>query len=120
MDDGTVISVYTKHMLGGNSYKNKKWASCVNADQVVAMGEMLPTFLVTSSGDFLALSQTLKTAKLFEEKGIEHKLMNWDKVDGKGLPHVFAVLFPESEPARKTIDEMLAFFKKYAKQEETV
>ena len=120
MDDGTVVSVYTKHMLGGNSYKTKKWANYVNADQVIALGEMLPTFLVTSSGDMLALKHTLKAAKLLEEKGVEHKLMNWGKVDGKGLPHVFAVLYPESEPARQTIDEMLAFFKKYEKQEETV
>ena len=92
----------------------------MNADQVITLGEMIPTFLVTSSGDVLALKHTLKTAKLLEEKGIEHKLMNWDKVNGKGLPHVFAILFPEKEPSRKTIDEMLAFFKKYAKQEETV
>ncbi|MBQ7295166.1 MAG: alpha/beta hydrolase [Clostridia bacterium] len=120
MDDGSVISVYTKHILGGNSYKTKKWANYVNADQIITLGEMPPTFLVTSSGDILALSQTLKTAKLFEEKGIEHKLMNWDKFDGKALPHVFPILYPESEPSRKTIDEMLAFFKKYAKQEETV
>lgn len=120
MDDGTVISFYTKHILGDNAYKNKKWACCVNADQVITFGKMIPTFLVTSSGDFLALSQTLKIAKLFEEKGIEHKLMNWDKVNGKALPHVFPILFPEKEPSRKTIDEMLAFFKKYEKQEETV
>ncbi len=117
MDDGSVISVYTKHILGGKSYKKQKWASYVNADQIVALGKMPPAFLVTSSGDTLALAQTLKTAKLFEEKGIEHKLMNWDKVDGKALPHVFPILYPESEPSRKTIDEMLAFFKKYEKEE---
>lgn len=120
MDDGTFVGVYTKHILGGNSYKTKKWANYVNADQVIALGEMIPTFLVTSSGDFLALKHTLKAAKLLEEKGVDCKLMNWDKVNGKGLPHVFAVLYPEKEPSRKTIDEMLAFFKKYEKQEETV
>ncbi len=120
MDDGTVISLYTRHILGGKAYKNKKWSSYVNADKVITLGQLPPTFLVTSSGDFLALSQTLKTAKLLEEKGVEYKLMNWDKVDGQALPHVFAVLYPEKEPSRKTIDEMLAFFKKYEKQEQTV
>ncbi len=118
MDDGSVMSVYTKHILGGKNYKKQKWCDYVNADKVITLGELPPTFLVTSSGDTLALSQTLKTAKLFDEKGIEHKLMNWGKVNGKGLPHVFAILFPEKEPSRKTIDEMLAFFKKHAKQEE--
>lgn len=120
MDDGSLISVYTKHILGGKNYKKQKWAPYVNADKIVDLGKMPPAFLVTSSGDTLALSQTLKTAKLFEEKGIEHKLMNWDKFDGKALPHVFPVLYPESEPSGKTIDEMLAFFKKYEKQEEII
>ena len=117
MDDGTYMSFYTKHMLGGNKYKKEKWANYVNADQILTLGEMPPTFMVTSSGDFLALSQTLKAAKAFEEKGVETKLVNYDKYEGKDLPHVFSIIYPDREPGNGNIDEMLSFFRKYAKEE---
>lgn len=116
MDNGSVISVYTRHILGGRKYKKQKWAPYVNADKVIALGKMPPTFLVTSSGDTVALKQTLETAKLIENSGTPCHLMNWDKFDGKDLPHVFSVIYPDSEPSRKTIDEMLSFFKKHERK----
>lgn len=116
MDDGTITSKYTKIMLGKN-YKKEKWADYVNVDKILELGEMIPTFMVTSSGDFLAKDQVERTAKLFEEKGIECELMNWDKFEDKDLPHVFAILYPDHEPSRKTIDAMLTFFKKHSKVE---
>ena len=119
MDDGTYMSFYTKHMIGGNKYKSKKWANYVNADQILALGKMPPTMMVTSTGDTLALSQTLKAAKAFRENGVETKLINYDKYEGKALPHVFAVLYPDREPGNGNIDEMLAFFKQHSKEEIT-
>ena len=119
MDDGTYMSFYTKHMIGGNKYKSKKWANYVNADQILALGKMPPTMMVTSTGDTLALSQTLKAAKAFRENGVETKLINYDKYEGKALPHVFAVLYPDREPGNGNIDEMLAFFKQHSKKEIT-
>lgn len=115
MDDGTIISFYTKAMLGKN-YKKEKWAPYVNVDALLSLGEMIPTFMVTSSGDFLARSQVLKTAELFEKKGIEMKLMDWEKTDGEDLPHVFPIIYPCKAPSVKTTDEMLDFFKKYSKE----
>ena len=116
MDDGSIMSVYTKHMLGGNKYKKQKWANYVNGDQLLALGEMPPTFFVTSSGDTLALGQTLKLEKAYREKGIETRLMNYGKYEGKALPHVFSIIYPDREPGNGNIDEMLAFFKKYSKE----
>lgn len=113
LDDGTAVSKYTKIMLGKN-YKKEKWADYVNADKLLELGEMIPTFMVTSSGDFLARGQVEKTAELFREKGIDCELMNWDKFEGKDLPHVFAILYPDHEPSRRTIDAMLQFFKKHS------
>lgn len=118
MDNGSTISIYTRHILGGRKYKKQKWASYVNADKAIALGKMPPTFLVTSSGDTVAIKQTLETAKLIESTGTPCHLMNWDKFDGKDLPHVFSVIYPDSEPSRKTIDEMLAFFKQYSNEVE--
>ena len=119
MDDGTYMSFYTKHMLGGNKYKSKKWANYVNADQILTLGKMPPTMLVTSSGDFLALKQTLKAAEAFTENGVETKLINYGEYEGKALPHVFAVIFPDREPGNGNIDAMLDFFKQHSKQEIT-
>lgn len=113
MDDGSVISVYTKHILGGKSYKKQRWSAFVNADKAIALGKMPPTFLVTSSGDTVAMAQTKKTAELIESSGTPCLLLDWDKYEGKDLPHVFSVIYPDSEPSSKTIDEMLSFFKKY-------
>ena len=115
MDDGTYMSFYTKHMLGGNKYKNKKWADYVNGDQLLSLGKMPPTFFVTSSGDFLAKDQTVKLEQAYRDKGVETKLLNYGKVDGKEQPHVFSVIYPDREPGNETIDEMLSFFRKYSK-----
>ena len=119
MDDGTYMSFYTKHMLGGNKYKREKWANYINGDQLLALGKMPPTFFVTSSGDFLAKDQTVKLEQAYRENGVETKLLNYGKVGGKEQPHVFAVIYPDREPGNETIDEMLAFFKKYSKEEVT-
>ncbi len=113
MDDGSLVSYYTKIMLGKN-YKKEKWAPYVNIDKVLELGEMIPAFMVTSTGDSLALKQVLRTAEDFRKKGIETELMNFGKHQGKALPHVFSILYPESEPSAKNIDAMLAFFKKHS------
>ena len=119
MDDGSIMSFYTKHMLGGNKYKSKKWANYVNADKLLSLGKMPPTMFVTSSGDTLALGQTLKAAKAYQENGIEVKLYNYDKYEGKALPHVFAIIYPDRQPGNGNIDEMLDFFKQHSKEEIT-
>ena len=119
MDDGSIMSFYTQHMLGGNKYKSKKWANYVNADQLLSLGKMPPTMFVTSSGDTLALGQTLKAAKAYQENGIEVKLYNYDKYEGKALPHVFAIIYPDRQPGNGNIDEMLDFFKQHSKEEIT-
>ena len=115
MDDGTYMSFYTRIMLGKN-YKKEKWAPYVNFDKMLELGDMIPTFMVTSSGDTLALKQVLKAADDFRKKGVEVELMNFDKYNGKALPHVFSILYPEMEPSAKNIDAMLDFFKKHSKE----
>ena len=115
MDDGSIMSFYTRIMLGGKSYKKEKWAPYVNIDKVLELGEMLPTFMVTSTGDTLALKQVLRAAEDFKKKGIETEMMNFAPYKGKALPHVFSILYPEMEPSAENIDAMLAFFKKHSR-----
>ena len=113
MDGKFPMNFYTGIMLG-KGFRNEKWGRYVNFDKLLPLGKMPPTFLLTSSGDFLAREQTLRCAADLKERGIEHQLMDFSKYNGTDLPHVFPVLYPDSEPAQRAIDEMLAFFKKHA------
>lgn len=113
MDDDSVMSYYTRIMLGKN-YKNEKWGAYVNMDRLLPLGKVPPLFLITSSGDTLARAQTRKAAAILKEKGLPHRLMDFEKFEGTDLPHVFPVLHPESEPSDRAIEEMLRFFKEYS------
>lgn len=108
------MSFYTKAMLG-KGYEKEKWAPYVNLEALLDKGQMPPTFLLTSSGDFLARKETRLAARLLKERGIDCQLMDFEKFGGKDLPHVFPVIYPHNEESQRAIDEMLRFFKKYEK-----
>lgn len=112
MNVGGVLGFYTKKMWS-EGYKNKPTYEYMNLDKVIENAQMPPTFMVTSSGDILGLKQTRRAAADFRKKGIEVRLMDWPKYEGKDLPHVFSVLEPNLVPGIKTIDEMCAFFKSH-------
>ena len=108
------MNYYTKKMLGKN-YESKPWASYVNLEDILTLGKMPATFMLTSSGDFLARSETRLAAELYRREGIDCQLMDFEKFNGKDLPHVFPVIYPQNEESQRAIDEMLRFFKKYEK-----
>ena len=108
------ISVYTKVMLG-KGYEKEKWAPYVNIEDTFSLGTMPPTFMVTSSGDSLARSETRLAAENYKKAGIPCQLMDFEKFDGRDLPHVFPVIYPANEESVRAIDEMLRFFSKHAK-----
>lgn len=114
MDGEFPMNFYTKKMLGKN-YKNQKWAAYVNLEDLLTLGKMPPTFMLTSSGDFLARKETRLAAELYRRNGIDCQLMDFEKFKGKDLPHVFPVIYPSNEESQRAIDEMLSFFKKYEK-----
>ena len=72
---------------------------------------MPPTYLITSSGDSMAHSQTLHTAEMLESKGVEVVLKDYEKFNGKSLPHVFSVLEPFDEIGTQTIDDAVDFYR---------
>ena len=109
MDDKGVMGVYTRKMWGDN-YKRKPTAPYMNISAMLRAGKLPPTFLVTSSGDFMALQQTRRLAHELRGKGVEVDFMEFPPFEGENLPHVFSVIHPESEPARLTIDRMLGMF----------
>lgn len=110
------MGLYTKLMWGEN-YRNKPTYKYMNLDEIIDFAEYPPTIMITSSGDFLAREQTRATAELFRSKGIETKLMDFEKYKGKDLMHVFPVLEPESEEGSFAIDAGIRFFRDHMKSE---
>ncbi len=108
------VSFYTRLMLG-KGYEKEKWADYVNLEDILTLGKMPPTFLLTSSGDFLARTETRIAAETLKKAGIDHQLMDFEKYNGVDLPHVFPVIYPFNEESQRAINEMLAFFRKYEK-----
>lgn len=111
MNDGW-ISIYGKKMWG-NDYRKKATYKYMNLDSIVSAGTLPPVFLVTSSGDFLALKQTRKAADDLKPYVDDIYFMDIPKFDGEDLPHVFCVLEPESKAGSMVIDEFISFFMKH-------
>lgn len=118
MDNGA-LSVYTK-LLWGKDYKDKKTHDYMNFDSIIDYADnFVPTYLITSSGDSLAHSQTIATAELLESKGVKTVLKDYEKYNGKSLPHVFSVLEPFDEIGVETIDGAVDFYREIINQQQT-
>ncbi len=109
MNAGGVLSLYTKAMWG-EDYKQKPTYKYMNFTDIVDMGTLPPTCLITSSGDFIAIKQTRHFAKLLKDKGIKTKLLDFEKFEGENLPHVFSVILPESKAGKIAIDTVIRFY----------
>lgn len=115
MDPKHISGVYTRIALG-KDFRNKPWGEYVNLDDLLKVGKMPPTILVTSTGDILAREHTLMGAEELRKNGVETRLLDFPKQDdGKELPHVFAILYPEKKPSVEAIESMLQFFKAHQK-----
>lgn len=109
MNNGSPLSFYTK-ILWGKDYKDKATYNYMNLDQIVDYVQLPPTYLITSSGDTLAHTQTVQAAELLKSKGVQCELADYGKVDGKILVHVFSVLFPFDNAGKTAIDSALDFY----------
>ncbi len=110
MNDG-VIGVYGRRMWG-KDYMHKATHMFMNLDSILSLGQLPATMLITSSGDFIAHSQTLKAANDIRNRGVITKLLDYPDYEGKKLDHVFSVIYPESGAGCNAIDEFCNFFKK--------
>ncbi len=109
MDKCGIMGVYTRPMWGADRKKHE-YGAYMDFDGIAPLAKFPPTYLVTSSGDALGRASTLKTAAVLKEAGVEVELWDYGKYEGKALPHVFAVLRPESEAGKRQISGMLEFF----------
>lgn len=121
MKSGGVFSAYTKP-LWGKGYKDKPTYNYMDLDEIIDYAkDVPPTYFITSSGDTLAHSQTLKAYELMQDKGVKCELADYDKeAFGKSLPHVFSVLFPYDEAGTVATDSALDFYQQIISQKQTV
>lgn len=118
MDEEGLVGTYTRAMWG-KDYKQKPTAPYMNLDALLKETTLPPTFLVTSSGDIMALHQTRRAARDLTSFGIGNELADFPTFEGEDLPHVFSVIRPDSKAGNLAIDRMLAFFKRAKEKEAT-
>lgn len=121
MKSGGLFSVYTKP-LWGKDYKDKPTYNYMDLDEIIDYAEnMPPTYLITSSGDTLAHSQTLRAFELLQSKGVRCELADYDKqAFGKSLPHVFSVLYPYDEAGTTATESALDFYQQIMSEKQSI
>lgn len=111
MNEGDITAI-VKTLCWGENYKSKATFDYMNFDQIIDYAQLPPTYLITSSGDDLAHSQTIKTYELLKSKGVLTELADYNDLrNNEKLPHVFSVLEPFDEFGSKAIDEAIEFYK---------
>ena len=109
------MGINAKTVLG-KGYEKKAFSKFIDADKLLEIAKLPPTFLVTSSGDFIARSLTVRLYRDIEAHSGTAYIMDWRKSRGKNLPHVFSVTQPDEPESIKTTDEMLAYFLRQAEK----
>lgn len=110
MNENSPMGFYTR-MLWGKTWKSQRTVNYMNLDEIIDMAVFPPTVMVTSSGDSLALSYTRKAAEEFRKRNIPVKLIDFDRFEGEDLPHVFAVLLPESKAGKLCINNYIKYYR---------
>ncbi len=110
-----IMGINAKTVLG-KGYEKKAFSKFIDADKLLEIAKLPPTFLVTSSGDFIARSLTVRLYRDIEAHSGTAYIMDWRKSRGKNLPHVFSVTQPDEPESIKTTDEMLAYFLRQAEK----
>ena len=104
-----MMNVNLKSLLGEKPKENPLY-KYMNYENVAYLG-MAPFYIVTADGDFLR-KQAEKLKKILDHHGVENVFYRYtDRLDGKPLQHVFSVVNPYSEPAKREIKTMTDFFK---------
>lgn len=99
----------------GRDFQKQAFYACMDFANLPETAKLPPCYLVTSQEDFIR-SHTLDFERTLSKKGVAHQLHDWPKgIKERPLQHVFSVAYPEWPEGRRTIDEMTAFFMRYAK-----
>lgn len=106
MDRRDKVGLFLPKTVYGKGYKNGPFARFIDPECPEVAGNLPPSFLVTSDGDFLRRYTTDYAAAL-EKKGMDTFL---DEYRCK-LPHAFGVFIPEAEETDRSIERMARFLR---------
>jgi len=110
MDCDGPIGLYTKLMWGSD--RKTAAGDFMNISSMLPFTKLPPTLLLTSSGDFLAETQTLRLAADLKKHHIPCKIVDYPVFDGRNLPHVFSVLRPASDEGKNALDIIEKYYRK--------
>ncbi len=111
MNEDSLIGAYCRVMWREKPFAHSS-ADYMNFNELLSETDGLPPMLlITSAGDILALRQTRRMYRELLQKGVDAQLLDFGSPGGRMLPHVFAVLEPESEDGRACLDRTCAFFR---------
>ncbi len=101
-----------RKLFFGRDYKNSVYYQNMNFASLPEIAQLPPCYLVTSREDMIRKA-VLEFDGILQRAGVPHLLRNWPKTPGVKLPHVFSVLFPQSEQSAETTKEMLEFLESH-------
>ena len=101
----------------GFDYKNSPYYNYLQPEEVLDLGTLPPSYIVTCSRDFLHASG-VSFDEILTEKGIEHQFRDWGMSLNRSSGHITSVAYPDLDESKQTIDEMLEFFKEHTDYEQ--
>lgn len=93
----------------GYAYEQSPYYPYLQPEEVIDLGVLPPSYIVTSAKDFLRPASVDLDA-LLNEKGIEHQFHDWELTFNRSSGHITSVAYPDLPESVTTINEMLAFF----------
>lgn len=111
MNERTLIGAYCRVMWLEKPFRVSHTKYLNFSELLREVDGLPPMLLITSDGDILAHGQTRRLYRELLEKGVDAALLDFGSPDGRMLPHVFAVLEPESPDGRACLDKTCAFFR---------
>lgn len=93
----------------GCAYEQSPYYPYLQPEEVIDLGTLPPSYIVTSAKDFLRPASVQLDA-LLTEKGVEHQFHDWELTLNRSSGHITSVAYPDLPESQTTTDEMLAFF----------
>ena len=100
-------------IFGKGGMKKSPYKEYIQLEDIFDLGSFPPSYMVTSTQDFIHDSTT-KFKAFLDSKGVENEMDDFGINPDHKLEHVFSVGYPsEYEESVQTIDHMTDFFKKH-------
>lgn len=93
----------------GYAYQQSPYYPYLQPEEVIDLGTLPPSYIVTSAKDFLRPA-SVELDALLTQKGIEHQFHDWELTINRSSGHITSVAYPDLPESQTTIDEMLDFF----------